>query len=74
MALATPYGIYSAHGFMRGEVIDEARGNNGFGYDPMFIPKGFDKTLGELDNEIKQKISHRYKALELIKTMLKALK
>ena len=55
IALATPYGIYTAHGFMRGDVIDEARGDNGFGYDPMFIPKGFDKTLGELEDEVKKK-------------------
>ncbi len=67
IALATPYGVFTAHGFMRGEVIDEARGDKGFGYDPMFIPKGFDKTLGELDDEIKKRISHRSKALELAK-------
>ena len=73
MALSTPYGIFTTHGFMRGDVIDEARGDKGFGYDPMFIPKGFDKTLGELDNEIKQKISHRYKALDLIKKILKVI-
>jgi len=55
---------------MRGDVIDEARGDKGFGYDPMFIPKGFDKTLGELDEEIKSKISHRTKALSLAKYIL----
>ena len=70
IALATPYGIYTAHGFMRGDVIDEARGDNGFGYDPMFIPKGFDKTLGELEDEIKKSISHRSKALELAKIII----
>ena len=74
IALATPYGIYTAHGFMRGDVIDEARGDNGFGYDPMFIPKGFDKTLGELEDEIKKSISHRSKALELAKIILDVLK
>ncbi len=73
-ALATPYGVFTTHGFMRGEVIDEARGNKGFGYDPMFIPKGFDKTLGELDESIKQKISHRFKALELMKIILTTIK
>ena len=73
IALATPYGIFTTHGFMRGEVIDEARGDKGFGYDPMFIPKGFDKTLGELDKEIKKKISHRSKALDLTKKILKVL-
>jgi len=70
IALYTPYGVFTAHGFMRGCVIDEARGNRGFGYDPMFVPKGFDKTLGELDENIKQKISHRSKALNLAKFIL----
>ena len=74
ISIATPYGIFTTHGFMRGEVIDEARGDKGFGYDPMFIPKGFDKTLGELDEEIKNKISHRTKALNLAKIILNTLK
>jgi XTP/dITP diphosphohydrolase len=70
IALATPYGIYTTHGFMRGYVIDEARGDNGFGYDPMFIPKGFNKTLGELEYEVKKDISHRTKALNLAKLII----
>ncbi|ACM92782.1 non-canonical purine NTP pyrophosphatase, RdgB/HAM1 family [Nautilia profundicola AmH] len=73
IALATPYGIFTTHGFMHGNVIDEARGNKGFGYDPMFIPKGFDKTLGELDENIKKSISHRSKALELANILLKSI-
>jgi len=74
IAIATPYGIYTTHGFMRGDVIDEARGDKGFGYDPMFIPRGFDKTLGELDEDIKKQISHRSKALNLAKIILDVLK
>jgi len=73
IALATPYGIFTTHGFMRGNVIDEARGNKGFGYDPMFIPNGFNKTLGELDENIKKEISHRSKALQLAKIILKVI-
>ena len=73
IALATPYGIFTTHGFMYGDVIDEARGNNGFGYDPMFIPKGFDKTLGELDEQTKKSISHRTKALNLAKYILEVV-
>ncbi len=73
IALATPYGVFTTHGFMRGYVIDEARGDKGFGYDPMFIPKGFNKTLGELDENIKKEISHRSKALNLAKIILKTI-
>ena len=74
IALATPYGVFTMHGFMRGNVIDEARGENGFGYDPMFIPTGFDKTLGELESEVKKSFSHRTKALNLAKIILDVLK
>jgi XTP/dITP diphosphohydrolase len=73
IALATPYGVYTVHGFMRGYVIDEARGDKGFGYDPMFIPEGYDKTLGELDEDVKKAISHRTKALTQCKRILKVL-
>ena len=74
IALATPYGVFTTHGFMRGEVIDEERGDKGFGYDPIFIPKGFNKTLGELNEDIKNKISHRTKALVFAKYILNILK
>jgi XTP/dITP diphosphohydrolase len=74
IAIATPYGVFSTHGFMYGDVIDEARGDNGFGYDPMFIPQGFTKTLGELDEQTKKSISHRTKALNLAKYILGIVK
>jgi len=70
IALATKEGVFSVHGWMYGEVIDEARGDNGFGYDPMFIPEGFDKTLGELDESVKKEFSHRSKALRLAKRLI----
>ncbi len=73
MAIVTDKGEFSVHGWMHGDVIDEARGDKGFGYDPMFIPQGFDKTLGELDEQIKQKLSHRSKALYLAKIVLETL-
>lgn len=66
-------GEYTVHGWMHGEVIDTPRGEGGFGYDPMFIPLGYDKTLGELDPEIKKKISHRSKALALAKVVLSSI-
>ncbi len=74
IAIATKDGISTVHGHMYGTAITTPRGDKGFGYDPMFIPEGFDKTLGELDDEIKNKISHRGKALELAKVLLDSIK
>jgi XTP/dITP diphosphohydrolase len=74
IAIVSKYGEYVVHGWMHGEVIDEARGDKGFGYDPMFIPAGFEKTLGELDDEIKKGISHRGQAMELAKPIITMLK
>ncbi len=71
IAIATKDGIFTVHGHMYGTVITTPRGNKGFGYDPMFIPEGFENTLGELDDEIKNKISHRGRALELAKVVIK---
>ncbi len=73
IAIVSPYGEYVVHGWMHGEVIDEARGEKGFGYDPMFIPEGFEQTLGELDEDIKSELSHRSKALALAKPIIKML-
>lgn len=73
IAIVTKEGEYSVHGWMYGDAISEARGDGGFGYDPMFIPLGFDKTLGELDDDLKKKLSHRSKALSLAKKILESL-
>lgn len=58
------------HGFMHGRVINSQRGTNGFGYDPLFVPNGFSKTLGELDAAQKESLSHRTQALRLAKILL----
>ena len=73
--LAIAYGenIYTTHGWMYGNVIDQQIGNGGFGYDPMFIPDGFDKTLGELDIEVKKDLSHRTKALNLALLQIRSI-
>jgi len=71
IAIVCDKGEFCVHGWMYGDVIDEKKGTNGFGYDPIFIPKGYDKTLGELGEEVKRQISHRSNALELAKIILK---
>ena len=70
IAIVSHLGEYVVHGWMYGEVIDEKRGGKGFGYDPIFIPDGFTKTLGELDQSIKAEISHRSKALKIAKPLI----
>jgi XTP/dITP diphosphohydrolase len=63
----------TVHGWMYGTALSEARGESGFGYDPMFIPLGYEKTLGELDENVKKELSHRSKALRLAGKILKNL-
>lgn len=70
MAVLGKDGFSIVHGWMHGEVIDEKRGDKGFGYDPMFIPEGFSQTLGELESDVKKDISHRTQALEHIKRII----
>lgn len=62
---------YLFSGIVEGEIIRERRGGEGFGYDPIFQPKGYDKTFAELGNDIKNKISHRARAVAKLATYLK---
>ena len=55
-----------ARGTVEGHLILEERGYAGFGYDPLFVPEGYDKTFGELGQAIKNSISHRARALEVL--------
>lgn len=73
IAIVTKNSEYVVHGWMYGTAISEAIGDGGFGYDPMFIPLGYDKSLGQLDDEVKKKLSHRSKALELARVIIKSL-
>ena len=73
IAIVSKYGEFVVHGWMYGKVIDESRGDGGFGYDPIFVPDGYSQTLGELDDEVKSDISHRAKALKLAKPIVSML-
>ncbi|MDO5707981.1 MAG: RdgB/HAM1 family non-canonical purine NTP pyrophosphatase [Andreesenia angusta] len=60
-------------GICEGKISRKEIGLNGFGYDPIFIPQGYDKSFGEISNEIKNEISHRAKALKELKKYLNSL-
>jgi XTP/dITP diphosphohydrolase len=62
--------FFKAHGEVIGRIIKEPHGTNGFGYDPLFVPEGFDKTMGELPLDRKNEISHRSKAFKALKKFL----
>jgi XTP/dITP diphosphohydrolase len=51
-------------GICKGEIIKEKQGDSGFGYDPIFQPLGFNQTFAEMDLALKNKISHRGKAIK----------
>lgn len=61
---------YYFEGECKGKIIEDGRGENGFGYDPHFVPDGFEKTFAEMNADEKNKISHRKKALEKLKEYL----
>ena len=68
MALADGDGrvIHTAEGICPGSIGADPRGKNGFGYDPIFIPDGYDRTFGELEDDTKSVMSHRALAARLI--------
>lgn len=60
----------SARGEVEGHIVTEERGDAGFGYDPLFVPEGYEKTFGEFTAEAKNSISHRGRALRKLRQML----
>ncbi len=66
------FGIWS-EGICEGKIAENPIGSEGFGYDPIFIPKGYDKTMAQLSPDEKNRISHRGKAVRKLITLLKKL-
>jgi XTP/dITP diphosphohydrolase len=65
--------VQTFDGACEGRIGFAARGKNGFGYDPLFMPVGFEQTFAELGEDVKNQLSHRAKALEKLKNHLNAL-
>jgi XTP/dITP diphosphohydrolase len=59
-------------GVVEGIIVDVPRGQRGFGYDPIFVPRGFKQTFAELSEEVKNRISHRAKAIRALATKIAA--
>ncbi len=72
MVLIVGERIIQKEGYVYGRIIDVRKGKSGFGYDPVFIPDGFELTFAEMEPSEKNKLSHRRMALEKIKAELEA--
>ena len=65
VALSDPEGnVKTVSGECPGVIIEELRGTNGFGYDPLFVPEGYTETFAQLSADVKNRISHRARALQ----------
>lgn len=74
ISLCYPSGEYHIfEGKVEGKIAEHKRGNGGFGYDPLFIPDGYDESFAELGAEVKNKISHRGRAMQKLLEYLKNL-
>ncbi len=73
IALCSPLGqIKCVRGTVEGTILTTERGGRGFGYDPLFVKHDYSQSFGELDESIKNRISHRAKAMEKLKVLLNA--
>lgn len=69
--LAYPGGeVFCARGVLEGRIVDEPRGCSGFGYDPLFLVPEYGRTLAEVGSDVKNRISHRAKALQQVRDQL----
>ncbi|MBO3699383.1 RdgB/HAM1 family non-canonical purine NTP pyrophosphatase [Roseivirga sp. E12] len=66
-------GVYQFEGIIKGTVASEKIGEDGFGYDPIFIPEGYTKTFAELSAEVKNTMSHRKRSVEKLAAFLNKL-
>jgi XTP/dITP diphosphohydrolase len=62
--------IFYSEGIVYGKISKELKGENGFGYDPLFIPDGYDLTFGEMPSKFKNKLSHRSRAIKSLRKIL----
>lgn len=75
LAIAGPNGVKKCvEGTCEGHIALEPRGSNGFGYDSIFVKTDYGKTFGELDDTVKNRVSHRRKAFERLISLLETLK
>lgn len=66
LALALPNGeVRTLRGECKGHLLETLSGGNGFGYDPLFVPEGYEASFGELPDEVKARLSHRARAFQL---------
>lgn len=65
--------LSAVEGIVKGRIAEEPRGSHGFGYDPVFVPEGFEETFAEMSGDLKNKISHRANAIRNLKSQLPIL-
>jgi XTP/dITP diphosphohydrolase len=72
VSLSDPTGriVNRSTGICEGRITHRPRGEQGFGYDPIFLPDGYEQTFGELTSEVKHRISHRARALSHTRAFL----
>jgi XTP/dITP diphosphohydrolase len=70
VTLITQENTLQVEGVVRGHISQQEEGEGGFGYDPVFIPEGYEKTFASLPTEVKNSISHRARAMEALKEQL----